>query len=94
MADIQSSFASATRIERPYWDSSLFFAHVKGERIVGANGMERVQIVNNLMEDAQSGLFKVHTSYATLAEVRRIKVKNEVLDQQELDTIKALFESS
>ena len=90
----QISFTSNAPIERPYWDSSLFVAHVKGERMLGANGLERAEIVTRLMTDAQAGKFKVLTSFATLAEVRRIKAKDETLDQKELDVIKALFESS
>ena len=81
----------ADSFRRPYLDSSVFFAHVKQEVIECPDGLKRWEVAHGILTDARSGLYKVFTSTVTLAEVRRIKVKNEVLNEDELEAVRNLF---
>ena len=77
---------------KPYLDSSVFFAHVKREEIKCPGGLWRWEVAYGILKDAETGIYKVFTSTVTLAEVRRIKVKNEELDENELEAVRKLFE--
>ncbi len=81
----------AESFSKPYLDSSVFFAHVKKETIECPDGLKRWEVAYGILKDAQSGLYKVFTSTVTLAEVRRIKIKNEELNESELEAVRNLF---
>lgn len=81
----------ADAFRRPYLDSSVFFAHIKREEIDCGGGLQRWEVAYGILKDAESGVYKVFTSTVTLAEVRRIKVKDEELDENELEAVRNLF---
>ena len=76
---------------KPYVDSSVFFAYVKREEIKCPGGLQRWEVAYGILKDAEKGVYKIFTSTVTLAEVRRIKVKSEELDENELETVRKLF---
>lgn len=76
---------------RPYLDSSVFFAHIKQEEIECGGGLKRWEVAYGILTDAAAGVYRVYTSTITLAEVRRIKVKDEELDENELEAVRSLF---
>jgi len=77
--------------KKPYVDSSVFVAHIKGEINPAAKNMTRVQITTGVMGDAEDGKFSLITSSSTLAEVRRIKDRTEQLTPDEVIKIKEFF---
>ena len=76
----------------PYLDSSVFFALVKREQIVCPRGLSRWETAKHIFDDAESGKYKIFTSTATIAEVRRIRQRTETLDQAELRQIQEFFQ--
>lgn len=76
---------------KPYLDSTVFFAHIKKEEIESVGGLERWKVAYRILKDAETGSYKAFTSVVTLAEVRRIKVKDEELDENELAAVRKLF---
>ncbi len=81
----------ADAFRRPYLDSSVFFAHIKREEIDCGDGLQRWEVAYRILKDAETGKFTALTSTVTLAEVRRIKVKHEELDEDELVAVRSLF---
>ncbi|MHB8576762.1 MAG: type II toxin-antitoxin system VapC family toxin [Dehalococcoidia bacterium] len=54
-------------------------------------GLARWQITHALFSRAEAGDYHVLTSFATLSEVRRLKIKSEQLHVNELEIIKRMF---
>lgn len=79
---------------RPYLDSSVFFALIKQEQIPVPGGLTRWEIAQRIFRDAAAGQYSLHTSVATIAEVRWIRNQNEPLTRTELEQVRAFFESS
>jgi len=79
-------------IRSVYLDSSVFLAHIKGERLVAFAGRSRVEITAAIFEAARNGQFKIYTSFFTLAEVRRIRGQAEALGDDEIDRVNSLFQ--
>jgi predicted nucleic acid-binding protein len=81
---------SATRsgYHKPYLDSSVFIAWIKGEQI---GGVDRKAIVEHILSVAQQGKFKIYTSALTLAEVHK-KRNQPALSSDQDDRILAFFE--
>lgn len=77
-------------LERPYLDSSVFFAHIKEEQIP-CRETTRLEITTNLFQGAKDGKYKIHTSFLTLAEVRRLKEAKKELTADELPKVRRLF---
>jgi len=78
-------------LERPYLDASVFMAHIKEEQ-TACRGTTRLDITTNLFKGAQDGKYKLHTSFLTLAEVRRLKPSNKELTPDELVKARGLFQ--
>ncbi|TAK22565.1 MAG: PIN domain-containing protein [Chloroflexota bacterium] len=72
----------------PYFDSSVWIAWVMGEVIDGVN---RADIARHLLVVAQSGVFKIHTSTWTMAEVHK-KRHFRLLETEQDQTILRFFE--
>lgn len=60
--------------QRPYLESSVFIALIKGEVI---NTIDRGEIAQHILDDASAGRWPIFTSTFTLAEV--IKARNRLL---------------
>lgn len=88
----QSSLEISTLppIIKPYMDASVFMAHIKEEK-VPCRGRTRIDITRDLFSDAERGLYKIHTSFLTIAEVRRLKEAGKSLEPDELPTAQRLF---
>lgn len=73
-----------TIYQRPYLESSVFIALIKGEVI---DGVDRGEIAQNILDDAAGGRWPVFTSTFTLAEV--IKDRNRPMltltEEQRID---------
>jgi predicted nucleic acid-binding protein len=90
----QGDFLSHVRSasHKPYLDSSVFFAHIKKESVATSDGRQRWELTERIFADAEAGKYKIHTSTATLAEVRRIKNKSDELTSNELTIVRRFFE--
>jgi predicted nucleic acid-binding protein len=75
--------------ERPYFDSSIFIAWIKGE-VIG--GIDRKAVANHNFTLASRGAFKIFTSAVTLAEVHRIKGRPGTLSASQDEEILQFFE--
>ncbi len=58
----------AEQYQKPYLDSSVWIAWIKGEVIDGVN---RAEIAAHILRLAQQGVYQILTSAATLAEVHQ-----------------------
>ena len=74
----------------PYWDSSVWIALVAGEVVGGVN---RAEIAQHILEDAEQGKVTILTSAFTLAEVLKKKGR-PVLAVAAEETIRSYFEHS
>jgi predicted nucleic acid-binding protein len=74
----------------PYFDSSVFLAHIKQEAIPSRTST-RFAITNRLFSDAEQGKFKIYTSFFTLAEVRRLRESEKTLQSNEIPQVNELF---
>ncbi len=83
----------AKQFQKPYVDSSFFFAIIKKEEIQCPGGLMRWEIAERIVTDAERGDYYLHTSTITLAEVRRIREKREQLSQNEVATVQAFFQN-
>ena len=83
----------ASQFQRPYVDSSFFFAIIKKEETPCPSGLARWQVAERIVKDAERGDYHIYTSTITLAEVRRIRGKQEQLTQNEIQTVQAFFEN-
>ena len=83
----------ANQFQRPYADSSFFFAIIKKEEIPCPGGLTRWQVAKRIVGDAEHGDYHLYTSTVTLAEVRRIREKREQFSQNEIETVRAFFEN-
>ena len=79
---------------QPYLDSSVFFALIKQEQIPCPGGLTRWEIAQRIFQDAEAGQYRIYTSTATIAEVRRIRNQNEPLSHSELRQIQEFFQRS
>ena len=77
-------------ITKPYMDASVFMAHIKKET-TPCRGRTRIDITHDLFADAETGRFKLHTSFLTIAEVRRLKESKKELTSDELPAALGLF---
>ena len=93
MAESQQPLLSGIlpALTTPYFDASVFLAHIKQESLPARDGRPRSEITNSLFNQAEQGQFKVHTSFYTWAEVRRLRESRKELTQDELPTINKLF---
>ncbi len=82
----------AEPFNKPYLDSSVFFALVKREEIPCPGGLVRWQIAERIFNDAESGKYIIFTSTATIAEVRRTRRQGEPLRQDELQLVREFFQ--
>jgi len=95
----------AEQYQKPYLDSSVFIAWIKGEIITTeeeekeggktiriVKTVNRKMIVDHLLKQAQNGDFKIHISSFTLAEVHK-KRNHEKLTNDEDEKILAFFEN-
>lgn len=93
-ANTGSLITARTAPKRPYLDSSVFVAYIKKEPLVADNGHTRWEIAYNVLRAAEASRFKVYTSTVTIAEVRRLKERNQTLDANELSLVQGLFQHS
>jgi predicted nucleic acid-binding protein len=75
----------------PYFDASLFLAHIKEEQTPARDSRTRFEITTALFTQAEQGKFKIHTSFLTLAEVRRLRESKKELEPDELPKVNGLF---
>lgn len=73
---------------KPYFDSSVFIAWIKGEVI---KGIERGVVAGSILTVAEHGDFQIYTSALTLAEVHKLR-GGERLPSNLGDRILAYFE--
>ena len=78
-------------LNRPYFDASVFLAHIKEEPIPARDGRSRFDITSALFAQAESGVFQIHTSFQTWAEVRRLRESQKELGTEELPLVNRLF---
>ncbi len=87
-------FTALPALKRPYFDASVFLAHLKQEATACRN-TTRFDITTRLFADAEAGKFQIYTSFITITEVRRLQITRGVfkqpLDASELATINGLF---
>ena len=83
--------AAANDFEKPYLDSSIFFAIIKKETELCSSGLMRWQVAERILRYAERGQYQIHTSTITLAEVRRIRERSVELTQEELTTVARFF---
>ena len=74
--------------QKPYLDSSVFIAWLKGETV---KGIDRGAIADHSLTLAENGQFKIHTSAITLAEVHKLRT-GPSLSNDEDERILAYFE--
>jgi len=78
----------AEQYQKPYLDSSVFIAWLKGENV---KGIDRGAIADHILTLAENGQFKIHTSAITLAEVHKLRTSPK-LSNDEDERILAYFE--
>lgn len=76
--------------QRPYLDSSVFIAWIKGE-IVGT--IDRKDVANHIFYLATQNHFQIFTSAVTLAEVHKIKGNPNSLRPDQDENLLKFFES-
>lgn len=81
--------AVAEHYRRPYLDSNVFLGWLKGEVV---QGVDRKQIADHLIRQAQQGVYPLITSTLTLAEVHKLR-SGPVLPGDLDEQILAFFES-
>lgn len=79
----------ADEYQRPYLDSNVFVAWIKGEV---ADGIDRREVADYILSLAEQGAFKVYVSALTLAEVHKLRSDPATLPDQDDETILAYFE--
>jgi predicted nucleic acid-binding protein len=72
-----------TIYRKPYIESSVFIAFIKGETQKGNHDCEKV--VGSILEAAKRGLFQIFTSSLTIAEVFKNKKSIGLTEQQNAD---------
>ena len=85
------SYAAANDFQKPYLDSSIFFAIIKKETVPCLSGLARWEVAERILRDAERGRYQIYTSTITLAEVRRIRERSVELTQDELTTVARFF---
>ena len=60
------------RSNRIYFDSSVYLAFLKGEKVPAEGDRTRVELASLLMKDAEAGRLEVYTSAITIVEVRHV----------------------
>jgi predicted nucleic acid-binding protein len=78
----------ADQYKKPYLDSSVFIAWIKGEII---EGVDRKKIAEHILNQASRGEFQIYTSTLTLAEVHKPRHGTRLADDQD-ERILAYFE--
>ncbi|MGH2370122.1 MAG: type II toxin-antitoxin system VapC family toxin [Chloroflexota bacterium] len=73
---------------RPYLESSVIIAWIKGEV---CDGVDRADVVDHILYQAQRGAYRIYTSALTLAEVLHRR-GSAPLDDQEDEDVLAFFE--
>lgn len=73
---------------KPYLESSVFIAWIRGEKI---DGVDRKKVVDHILTLAEQGHYKIVTSTWTLAEVHKRK-SGPVLSKKEDDRFLDWFE--
>ncbi|MDQ3985032.1 MAG: type II toxin-antitoxin system VapC family toxin [Actinomycetota bacterium] len=70
--------------ERPYLDSSVFIAWIKGEKVTKKDGTEedRGEIATRILEDAEKGRFQVFCSTYVAVEVLKDKDRPKLSDDE------------
>lgn len=61
----------ADQYRKPYLDSSIFIAWVKGE-VIGT--VDRGKVAQHILSSAENGKFSIYTSTLTLAEVHKLRI--------------------
>ncbi len=81
--------------KKPYLDSGVFIAWIKGEKIPDADGkiVDRGKIGEEILSQAERGEFPVVISSLTIAEVHKRKHKTKLTDDENENTLK-YFEHS
>jgi predicted nucleic acid-binding protein len=74
---------------KPYLDSSVFLAWIKGETI---NGIPRGEIARHILNRARMGDYLVYTSTWTLAEVHKMRA-GPILPEDDNERILSFFEN-
>ena len=85
------SYAGISGFQKPYADSSVFFAVIKKEAIPCSNGLLRWEVAEHILRESEQGQYQLYTSTITLAEVRRIRERNVELTETELNTVSRFF---
>ena len=80
------------QFHKPYVDSSFFFAVIKKEENLCPGGLMRWQVAERIVKEAERGEYYLYTSTITLAEVRRIRLKDEQLSQNEMAVVQDFFQ--
>jgi len=78
-------------IRAPYFDASVFIAHIEQELYPAFEYRPRIAITLALFEAARNKQFQIFTSFFTWAEVRRIRGATDPLEPHELIEITQLF---
>jgi predicted nucleic acid-binding protein len=77
---------SSLLYSKPYIESSVFIAFIKGEKTQGpTHDMDAQAIFMSIIEAAKSGQFPIHTSSLTIAEVHKRKGCSELSDSESAD---------
>jgi predicted nucleic acid-binding protein len=81
----------ADEYTKPYLDSSVFIAWLRGEV---KDGVDRHKIANHVLEEAQRGKYQIVISALTFAEVHKVKGDSKThLSNDEDERILAYFEN-
>jgi predicted nucleic acid-binding protein len=72
-----------TIYRKPYIESSVFIAFIKAEVQKGDQDCEKV--VGSILDAAKRGMFQIHTSSLTIAEVFKNKKSTALTEQQNVD---------
>ena len=76
---------SAERYEKPYLDSSVFIAWLKGEV---AKGVDRKQVAEHILRNAEHSLFRICISALTLAEVHKKREHVQLTDDEHTEILR------
>ncbi len=74
--------------ERPYLDSSVFVAWINNEVV---RGIDRRAVADHILNLAERGAFRIHTSTLTLAEVHKLRGTSPLASRSD-EAILAYFE--
>ena len=75
----------AERYERPYLDSSVFIAWLKGEI---SKGVDRKRIAAHILRNAELGAFRICISALTLAEVHKKRGHEQLTDDERTEILR------